>query len=121
MDMADLPIVDRSLLERLHRLGGSALVSQMLALFREHAPQRVEAIRDAVAAQDWAAAAKAAHTMVSTAGSVSAMELMQRSRDLEEAVALGRTAEVPGLETLVAEAFARVQDPLATAERELTG
>ena len=121
MDMDDLPIVDRRFVERLHRLGGTALLSQMLTLFREHAPQRVEAIRDAVAAQDWAAAAKAAHTMVSTAGSVGAMELMQRSRDLEEAVTLGRPAEVPGLATEIAAAFARVPDPLAAAERELTG
>ena len=119
--MADLPVVDRSFVERLHRLGGSALVSQMLTLFREHAPQRVEAISEAVAAADWAAAGRAAHTLVSTAGSVGAMELMQRARDLEEAVATGRTAEVPGLATRVAAAFALVDDPLAAAERELAG
>jgi HPt (histidine-containing phosphotransfer) domain-containing protein len=121
MDMDDLPAVDRHLVERLFRLGGTALLSQMLTLFREHAPQRVAAIRDAVTAQDWAAAAKAAHTMVSTAGSVGATELMQRSRDLEEAVTLGRTAEVPGMALLITEAFARVHEPLAAAERELTG
>jgi HPt (histidine-containing phosphotransfer) domain-containing protein len=121
MGMDDLPTVDRRLVERLHRLGGTALLSQMLTLFREHAPQRVEAIRDAAAAGDWASAARAAHAMVSTAGSVGAMELMQRARDLEEAVATGRTAEVPGLQTLIAEAFDRVGDPLAAAEQELAG
>jgi HPt (histidine-containing phosphotransfer) domain-containing protein len=119
--MDDLSIVDPRFVERLHRLGGTALLSEMLSLFREHAPQRVEAVRDAVAAKDWASAARAAHTLVSTAGSVGAMELMQRARDLEEAVATGRTAEVPGLGTRIAEAFARVGDPLAAAERELAG
>ena len=119
--MDDRPILDRRFVERLHRLGGSALVSQMLALFREHAPLRVAAISEAVAAQDWVAAGRAAHTLVSTAGSVGAMELMQRARDLEEAVATGRTAEVPGLATRVAAAFALVDDPLAAAERELAG
>lgn len=121
MIVADLPVVDRRFVERLHRLGGSALVSQMLALFREHAPQRVEAIRDAVAAEDWASAGRAAHTLVSTAGSVGAMELMQRARDLEETAATGRTGEVPGLATRLTDAFARVGEPLAAAERELAG
>jgi HPt (histidine-containing phosphotransfer) domain-containing protein len=119
--MADLPVVDRSLIERLHRLGGSPLVARMLALFREQSVLRGDAIRGAVAAGDWAAAARSAHTLVSTAGSVGAMDLMQRARDLEEAVATGRTGEVPALADRVAEAFARVAEPLAAAEQELAG
>jgi HPt (histidine-containing phosphotransfer) domain-containing protein len=119
MVMDDQPVVDRRFLERLHRLGGSALVGQMLTLFREHAPQRVAAVREAVAAQDWPAAGRAAHTMVSTAGSVGALALMQRSRDLEEAVATGRTGEVPGLADLLADALARTPDALDAAERDL--
>jgi HPt (histidine-containing phosphotransfer) domain-containing protein len=117
--MADLPVVDRRLVEHLHRLGGNALLTTMLALFREHAPQRVEDIRSAVTAGDWGSAARAAHTLVSTAGSVGAMDLVQRARDLEEAVATGRFAEIPLLQTRITEAFARVPEPLAAAEREL--
>jgi HPt (histidine-containing phosphotransfer) domain-containing protein len=117
--MADLSVVDRGLVQRLYRLGGSALVSKLLSLFREHAPRKVEAIRDAVAAGDWASAASAAHTLVSASGSVGAMELMQRARDIEEAAGTGRTGELPGMAIRLTEAFARVHEPLAAAEREL--
>lgn len=106
--MPDLPVLDRAILDRLRRIGGDDLLTNVLALFRDGAPQRVAAVREKLAAGDRPGAGKEAHSLVSTAGNVGAMDLMQRSRDFEEAVRSARTAELPELQAKIDDAYTRV-------------
>jgi HPt (histidine-containing phosphotransfer) domain-containing protein len=113
-------VLDRTALERLQRLGGSALVRQMLGLFREGALQRLAAAREAQEAGDRTALARAAHALVGSAGNVGAAELMARARALEEAARAG-SPDLSGLLAELEAAHERFGGPLAETERELAG
>jgi HPt (histidine-containing phosphotransfer) domain-containing protein len=117
--MTDLPVLDRATLDRLRRLGGDALARQMVALFREAAPQRVAAARAALVAGDLAAVARAAHAMVSNAGNVGGMEVVACARALDEAGSAGRSAEVAELVARLDAAYERLVAALAEAEGEV--
>lgn len=110
--------LDRTALERLQRLGGSALLRQMLELFREGAAQRLAAARVAAEAGEPAGVAREAHALISSAGNVGAAELMARACALEQA-ALAGAADLPALLAALEEAYARLEAPLAAAEEEL--
>jgi HPt (histidine-containing phosphotransfer) domain-containing protein len=117
--MTGTPVLDPAPLARLRRLGGAALAQQMLALFREAAPQRLAAVRAAAAAGDLPALARAAHALVSNAGNVGGTELMECARSLEAAGTEGRAADVPVLVERLDAAFLRLLASLAAAEREV--
>ena len=116
--MTDQPVLERALLERLRRLGGDDLLTKVLALFRENAPKHVTAVRERLAAGDHTGAAGEAHSLVSTAGNVGAMELMQSSRDFEEAVRSGRTTGLPDLQAKIDDAYARLREHIDAFEAE---
>jgi HPt (histidine-containing phosphotransfer) domain-containing protein len=118
--MTDLPVLDRATLDRLRRLGGDALARQMVALFREAAPQRVAAARAGLEAGDLAAVARAAHALVSNAGNVGGMEVVGCARALDEAGSARRSAEVAELVARLDSAYERLVAALAEAEEEVS-
>jgi HPt (histidine-containing phosphotransfer) domain-containing protein len=118
--MAPPLVLDRSALERLQRIGGSALVRQMLGLFREGAVQRLAAARAAVESGDRPALARAAHALVGSAGNVGAVELMARARSLEEE-ALADGPDLSGLLAQLEAAYGNLDGPLAETEKEIAG
>jgi HPt (histidine-containing phosphotransfer) domain-containing protein len=82
--------LDRSALLRLERLGGAKLLRQMINLYLEHGPGRVQAIADGVAAsRDAAAIERAAHTLKSSAGNLGALRLQHTAEALEAVAASG--------------------------------
>jgi HPt (histidine-containing phosphotransfer) domain-containing protein len=117
--MTDLPVLDRATLDRLRRLGGDALARQMLALFREAAPQRIAAARAGLVTGDLPAIARAAHALVSNAGNIGGMEVVACARALDEAGSAGRSAEVAGLVEQLDAAYARLVAAVADVEGEV--
>jgi len=118
--MTTPPVLDRAALERLRRIGGSALVRQMLELFRDGAAQRLAAARAAVAEGDRPALGRAAHALVSSAGNVGAAELLAVARAAEELARAPDADMRPALARLE-ESIARLEGPLAAAEQEMAG
>jgi len=112
------PSIDHSRLARLERIGGPALVSEMIATFAAAAPARRTALQQALAARDLAALAEAAHAIVAGAGQLGAMTLMEEARRVEEsartgdgAAALGATpALLSSFDTALAE-LGRIREP----------
>jgi len=85
--MSDRAIIDGNALERLKEWGGPRLQRQMMKLFLEHAPERVDQIRDGLAASDPHAVELGSHSLKSSAGNVGALALQEISGQIENAAA----------------------------------
>lgn len=75
--------LDPAALERLFRIGGQEFVVEMIELFLEHAPQRLETARTALDAGDMTAVYRAAHSLKSTAANVGARGLQSAAERAE--------------------------------------
>jgi HPt (histidine-containing phosphotransfer) domain-containing protein len=89
--MPDAPL-DPTKLERLHRIGGSDLVRQLLDSFLQEGRARREALARAHAGGDLGTLADAAHTVVAGAGQLGAMQLAAEAREVEQAARRGDAA-----------------------------
>lgn len=105
--------LDRAL-ERLRRFGGDALLRDMIDLFLEHAPKRIAASRQALAANDLAPVRLSVHSLVSSCAQLGAEQMRRLSAEAEQAVANDPGALAGLLEALERE-FAIVQPLLAAA------
>ena len=105
--------LDRAL-ERLRRFGGDALLRDMIDLFLEHAPKRIAASRQALAANDLAPVRLSVHSLVSSCAQLGAEQMRRLSAEAEQAVASNPGALAGLLEALERE-FAIVQPMLAAA------
>ncbi len=105
--------LDRAL-ERLRRFGGDALLRDMIDLFLEHAPKRIAASRQALAANDLAPVRLSVHSLVSSCAQLGAERMRRLSADAEQAVAADPGALAGLLEALERE-FAVVRPMLAAA------
>ena len=106
--------LDRAL-ERLRRFGGDALLRDMIDLFLEHAPKRIAASRQALAANDLAPVRLSVHSLVSSCAQLGAEQMRRLSAEAEQAVANNPGALAALLEALERE-FAVVR-PLLVAAR----
>ncbi len=87
-------------LDRLFRIGGQEFVIEMIELFLEHAPQRVEAAGTGFAEGDMSTVYRAAHSLKSTAANLGARSLQDVAARLEERAA---AKEVEGMASLLDE------------------
>ncbi len=76
---------ERAALERLSRVGGSALVTELVGLYLEDLPGRLTRARDALTAGDSPALAKAAHAIRSSSAQLGAEALTSACNALEDA------------------------------------
>jgi HPt (histidine-containing phosphotransfer) domain-containing protein len=104
--MTHEPTLDPAGFERLHRIGGEALLQAMVAAFLENAPLRVTAALEAHAARDREGVARAAHSLKSTAGNLGATAVQRAAERLESGAA---TAGEEEFDALVAELEARFE------------
>jgi HPt (histidine-containing phosphotransfer) domain-containing protein len=105
-------------LRALQRPGGSDVLSQIVHLYLEKAPQLLDLLREAVTRNDASAIFRLAHSLKSSSGNVGAVTLAELCQGLEVMGRTQHTAEAP--ETLVAiEAeYAMVQEALAAELRK---
>jgi HPt (histidine-containing phosphotransfer) domain-containing protein len=87
--LTDPPVVERTALERLHRLGGSTLVSQMIELYLSSGAARLELLRQGVASADAKQVERAAHAVRSSAGNLGARQLQDTAGSVEAMAAEG--------------------------------
>ncbi|MDB4890113.1 MAG: two-component hybrid sensor and regulator [Gemmatimonadetes bacterium] len=114
---ASLPGTDEAALERLKRFGGGKLLGEMISLFLEAAPERINAAKDGVVANDVKATEMALHALKSSSAQLGAMR-MQRLCERGETLARSGTLEnVAGLVSSLEEEFPRVQSWLERARR----
>jgi HPt (histidine-containing phosphotransfer) domain-containing protein len=103
----------------LRRVGGEALVAEMIELFLADAPNRMNRLRDALSAQDPGGVAAAAHSFRSSCGNLGAERCRSACERIELAAAQQQLASVgplfAELEVSVSEESAALRDVLATA------
>ncbi len=114
----DPTIIDPAALERLEKWGGVSLSTEIVQLFLENGPSRVEQICEAMDEEDLTIPERGAHSLKSSAANVGARQLQALAGEIELAASdgdLGRVRElVPDLE----EAFARATEALETMVKE---
>jgi HPt (histidine-containing phosphotransfer) domain-containing protein len=112
-----LPSTDEAALERLERFGGGKLLGEMIVLYLDAAPERINAALAGLATNDVKATEMALHALKSSSAQLGAMR-MQRLCERGEALARSGTLEnVAGLVSSLEEEFPRVQSWLERARR----
>lgn len=115
--MSETDVLDRSALERLREWGGEKLLGQMIRLFLENAPVRMNQIREGAANGDITGPEKGAHSLKSSAANVGAVHLRTVAADMERAAAGGDEATVQELLPSMEAAFAMAIEALEEAEK----
>jgi len=95
-------------LAHLEELGGPAFVAEMIDLFLESTPPRLQAARAGLAAGDLAAVELAAHSTKSAAANLGADELQELAARIEQLAAAGQASPLQPLVGLLADAFTRI-------------
>jgi HPt (histidine-containing phosphotransfer) domain-containing protein len=86
----DAPLfIDPAAVARLQRIGGVKLARNLITMYLELGPARIDALRKAVAAADAGGVERASHTLKSTAGNLGAVQLQQTAQQLETMAAAG--------------------------------
>ncbi|HSM61891.1 MAG TPA: Hpt domain-containing protein [Longimicrobiales bacterium] len=85
--MTDPEILDPTALDRLREWGGDKLLGQMIRLFLDNSPTRMDQIRAAVNGGEIRDAERAAHSLKSTAANLGAEELRALAAELEAVAA----------------------------------
>lgn len=109
--------IDMLTLERLRKLGGDELLTSMVLLFISHADSAIRSAADGVAAGDFEALRKAAHSLKSSAGNVGARRL-QGLADQMEGMAERKSGEFGCLMADLEDAYKKAKDILGNKIRE---
>jgi HPt (histidine-containing phosphotransfer) domain-containing protein len=87
---------DENALPRLERMVGGKVLDEVLDLYFEHSPKRIEAVRTGLRTDDPESTARALHDLKSSAGMVGASEVMRLAEEMER---LARGNEIATLPT----------------------
>lgn len=113
------PLLDSEALRRLHLLGGSSFVREMIDLFLEHAPKWIELARAGERAADLQAVGRAAHTLKSSTGNLGVSALHALAEEIERQVADSHREAIGALLIDLENAFRQTQACLEDARRQL--
>lgn len=98
-------LLDSDVIEGLLSLGDGAFLGRIADLYRQQAPVALSALREAVAAADQPAIARAAHSLKSMSANIGARALVERLAPIELAARSslyeGAAAEVESLDSLL--------------------
>ena len=105
--MTDPEVVDRSALDRLREWGGDRLLEQMIRLFLENSPERLEQIRRGLEEGPLSVAERGAHSLKSSAANVGAREVSRIAQEMEDAASEGDGDRVHELQPFLVEAHGK--------------
>jgi HPt (histidine-containing phosphotransfer) domain-containing protein len=105
----ELPSTDMASLERLKRFGGGKLLSEMISLFIEAAPERIAAARAGVAAKNINATEMALHSLKSSSAQLGAMKMQRLSEAGERLAHSGTLDGVASIVQDLESEFPRIQ------------
>ena len=114
----DPAIIDPAALKRLEDWGGSSLSKEIVRLFLENGPSRVDQIRGAMDGEDLDEPERGAHSLKSSAANVGAQLLQKVASELELAASGGDLHRVRNLIPNLEQAFAQAAQELEVIVRE---
>jgi HPt (histidine-containing phosphotransfer) domain-containing protein len=110
------PALDPVVLERLRQLtspGEPDVLAQVLSLFLEEAPRRLDRIRMAHQARDASEMHRAAHSMKGSAGNIGATELFAICREVDDRARVGDLSGAGQMLDDLTREFERVEAEIA--------
>ena len=111
------PVLDPAVLESLRELtppGEPDVLKEVLQLFLDDVPARVERLRSAWQSGDAVAVQRAAHSLKGSAGNIGATDLLGVCRQLDELGRAGDLSNAAPLVTALDAEFARVQSEITS-------
>ena len=105
----DQTIIEQAALDRLEEWGGPDLPRQMIRLFLEGAPERIEQIRTCESGDPGDLPERGAHSLKSSAANVGAQELQRIAEEIEGHAAGGDLEAVRALLPEIDAAFDRAR------------
>ncbi len=114
----DPTIIDPAALQRLEDWGGQSLSKEIVRLFLENGPTRVDQIRGAMDGEDLDAPERGAHSLKSSAANVGAQVLQQVASELELAASGGDLRRVRDLIPNLEQAFTQAAEELEVIVKE---
>ena len=108
----DQTIIDQAALDRLEEWGGSDLTRQMVRLFLESAPDRIDQIRTCEEDDPGDVPERGGHSLKSSAANVGAQEVRRIAGEIEDHAANGNLEAVRGLLPELEVAFNRAREVL---------
>jgi HPt (histidine-containing phosphotransfer) domain-containing protein len=118
--MSEPVVLDSAALDRLKEWGGEKLLSQMVRLFLENSPARMEQIRGGVDGGDIVESEKGAHSLKSSAANVGAEELRALATSMEHHASEKEQAAAAALLPELEGAYERARAALEEIDRETT-
>jgi len=118
--MTDPHVLDPKALDRLREWGGEKLLSEMVRLFLENAPQRMDQIRLGVGEGSLSDGERGAHSLKSSAANLGAERLRALAAEAEHAASGKRKEAVVALLPELEDAFAEVITALRSVGKEQT-
>jgi two-component system, sensor histidine kinase and response regulator len=110
---------DETVLASLQRLGGVQLAQRILALFLEHTPKRLAAVRVGLQEGDLESVERAAHSLKSTSGHLRVVTMQELAENIERMAIAEQREAIPGPLHDLEAAFARVAPILEKYRNEL--
>ena len=114
----DPTIIDPAALERLEKWGGTSLCNEIVHLFLENGPSRVEQIAEAMDGEDLTIPERGAHSLKSSAANVGAQQLQEVASEIELAASEGDLGRVRDLVPDLEQAFSQATQALETIVKE---
>ena len=111
--MNDSDIIDPQAQARLKEWGGAKLLTQMIRLFLENAPNRMEQVRKGLAEGNVREAERGVHSLKSSAANVGALRVSRLAALMEDHAARADLAAVAGQMPSLESEFAAASQRLA--------
>ncbi len=118
--MTDPHVLDPAALERLREWGGEKLLGQMVRLFLQNAPQRMEQVRSYRNGTDGKEAERGAHSLKSSAANIGAHRVRTLAAEVERAAGDGDHATVAAVLPDLEEAFSAAIRALESVAKEMS-
>jgi HPt (histidine-containing phosphotransfer) domain-containing protein len=96
-DVTDEPLLDQSMLDRLHEWGGAELRGKMVDLFFENGRERVAGVKEGLASGDLELAERSAHSLKSSAATLGAARVRSVAGRIEELLEQGNAPAATAL------------------------
>lgn len=111
--MAPKPVVlDRKIFENLRKLADGKILGKLLGLFMENTPKKIETIMAAYEKKDYQTVTSLAHSLISSAGMLGAVEMKDLAVKIQEAAFKADEAGVSRLVPELNSAYARAKAEL---------
>jgi HPt (histidine-containing phosphotransfer) domain-containing protein len=114
----DPTIIDPAALQRLEKWGGPSLSQEIVQLFLENGPSRMDQIRAAMDGEDLDVPERGAHSLKSRAANVGAQHVQRFASEVELAASGGDLQTVRDLIPNLEEAYAQATRELAVMVEE---